>query len=201
MDIGLKYFFLGLLFGSKYYLSNIINILVIFLFFYTFFKCKITLIEYNNIGIMVVMAIIEHIFTDIIIKSIFYKITIFRILLHSRIFKGLYFIYNLMIVSIIFISLLSAIYSMYNTYNSTELVVTGLYGYVRHPLYLSLFILISFILVKIHSFISLIFFIYNSKYIHSKIKEEEDELCNKFNGYKKYKGEVPYGLFNINDYI
>ena len=75
-----------------------------------------------------------------------------------------------------------------------EVIDTGLYGIVRHPMYsatLLLFLSIPLILGSLYSFI--IFLIY-PLLIASRIKNEEKFLEKELEGYKEYKKRVKYRL-------
>ena len=73
-------------------------------------------------------------------------------------------------------------------------ITTGLYGYVRHPMYsvtIFLFLSIPFVL---GSWVSLIFFLPYLPLIVIRIFNEEKFLEKNLNGYKDYKKKVKYRL-------
>ena len=73
-----------------------------------------------------------------------------------------------------------------------KLVTSGIYRFIRHPMYYSL-ILISFgIFVRELSFYYLFLFISLTLVIKLKINLEEHYLNNKFNNYLFYKDKVKY---------
>ena len=89
-----------------------------------------------------------------------------------------------------------------NTYLSRKIEVqqgqqvidTGLYGIVRHPMYsvtLLLFLSMPLVLGSVYSFI--IFLVYPF-IIAKRIKHEEEFLEKELNGYREYKQKVKYRL-------
>ena len=128
------------------------------------------------------------------------------------IIAGLNFRFNWIILPDIIVWVSSAIfmiaYIMYaevlreNTYLSRTIEVqenqkvidTGLYGLVRHPMYavtILLFLTMPLILGSIYSFI--IFLVYPFL-IAKRIKNEEEVLENKLDGYVDYKNKVKYRI-------
>jgi protein-S-isoprenylcysteine O-methyltransferase Ste14 len=75
-----------------------------------------------------------------------------------------------------------------------KVIDTGLYGIVRHPMYMAtiiLFLSMPLILGSLYSFF--IFLIYPI-IISFRIKNEEEVLEKELNGYKEYKKKVKYRL-------
>ena len=75
-----------------------------------------------------------------------------------------------------------------------EVVDTGLYGLVRHPMYTStifLFLSMPLVLGSIYSFIVMLIY---PIVIILRIKNEEEVLENELMGYKEYKEKVKYRL-------
>jgi len=76
--------------------------------------------------------------------------------------------------------------------NNSNLVTTGIYRFMRHPMYYSLiFISFGFFITKLsfyYLFLSISLFLI----IKFKIALEEKYLKNKFNNYLLYKNEVKY---------
>lgn len=75
-----------------------------------------------------------------------------------------------------------------------KVIVTGLYGIVRHPMYsvtLLLFLSMPLVLGSIYSF--LVFLAY-PLIIAKRIKGEEEFLEKELNGYREYKQKVKYRL-------
>jgi len=76
--------------------------------------------------------------------------------------------------------------------NNSNLVTTGIYRFMRHPMYYSLiFISFGFFIVKL-SIYYLILSISLGLIIKLKIGLEEQYLNNKFKNYLHYKNEVKY---------
>ena len=108
------------------------------------------------------------------------------------------------IASIIFIIsyILYAIVLKENSYllrtieveKNQELVDTGLYGIVRHPMYsITIFLFLSIPLI-LGSLFSLIIFLIYPFIIIKRIKNEEMVLEKELNGYKEYKKNVKYKI-------
>ena len=89
-----------------------------------------------------------------------------------------------------------------NTYLSRTIEVqenqrvidTGLYGIVRHPMYLATIILFLTIPLILGSIISFIIFLIYPIIITKRIKNEEKILENNLKGYSEYKKKVKYKL-------
>ena len=76
--------------------------------------------------------------------------------------------------------------------NDSNLVTTGIYRFIRHPMYYSLiFISVGFFITKL-SFYYLFLSISLGIIIKFKITLEEQYLKNKFKNYLFYKNEVKY---------
>ena len=75
-----------------------------------------------------------------------------------------------------------------------KLVDTGLYGIVRHPMYMATLLLFLSIPLVLGSLISLIFFLAYPAIIIARLKNEEKVLEEGLEGYKEYKDKVKYRL-------
>ena len=75
-----------------------------------------------------------------------------------------------------------------------ELVDTGLYGIVRHPMYMAtVFLFLSMPLI-LNSIISFVIFLIYPYIISRRIKNEEEVLEKELEGYIEYKKKVRYKL-------
>lgn len=89
-----------------------------------------------------------------------------------------------------------------NTYLSRTIEVqenqtvidTGLYGIVRHPMYLATLLLFLSMPLILGSVFSFIIFLSYPFIIIKRLKGEEEFLENELNGYKEYKEKVKYRL-------
>ena len=86
-----------------------------------------------------------------------------------------------------------------NFENTSILVKTGLYKYIRHPLYFSLFLLGTGVMMKDLQILQIIFGAMNLIVIYITARIEEREMISKFgNEYQEYKKEtkmfIPYIL-------
>ena len=75
-----------------------------------------------------------------------------------------------------------------------KVIDTGLYGFVRHPMYMStvlLFLSMPLVLGSVISFVILLLYI---PLIARRIKNEELVLGQGLSGYKEYKERVKYKL-------
>ena len=75
-----------------------------------------------------------------------------------------------------------------------KIVDTGLYGIVRHPMYLVTILLFLTMPLVLGSLISFIVFLAYPIIIAKRIKNEEEVLEKKLEGYKEYKKKVKYKL-------
>ncbi len=75
-----------------------------------------------------------------------------------------------------------------------EVVDTGLYGFVRHPMYAVTLVLFLSIPLILGSLISFIIFLMYPFIIVKRIKNEEKVLERDLKGYKEYKKKVKYRL-------
>ena len=76
-----------------------------------------------------------------------------------------------------------------------KVIDTGLYGVVRHPMYLATVFLFLSIPLILGSIISFIIFLAYPFIISKRIKNEEEVLEKNLKGYKEYKNKVKYRLF------
>lgn len=75
-----------------------------------------------------------------------------------------------------------------------KVIDTGLYGIVRHPMYLAtIFLFLSMPLI-LGSLISFVIFLVYPFIIFKRIKKEEQYLEKNLKGYKEYKNKVKYKL-------
>lgn len=75
--------------------------------------------------------------------------------------------------------------------NTTALVKSGIYGYIRHPLYCSLFLLGSGIMFKDTGNLQLIIGAINLVAIYLTSRIEEKEMLSRFgDSYRQYMGET-----------
>jgi len=76
-----------------------------------------------------------------------------------------------------------------------ELIDDGLYGYVRHPLYMGLIVWLIGIALWLESFISVIAVFPISGILIGRIMVEEKALLKTLPGYKEYMNRVKYRIF------
>lgn len=108
------------------------------------------------------------------------------------------------ISSIVFIIsyIMYAIVMYQNTYLSRtikveknqKLIDTGLYGIVRHPMYLSTVLLFLSMPLILNSIISFVIFLIYPFLIIKRINNEEKVLSKELKGYNEYKKKVKYKL-------
>ena len=75
-----------------------------------------------------------------------------------------------------------------------KVIDTGLYGIVRHPMYLATLLLFLSMPLVLNSFISFIIFLMYPFIITKRIKNEEQVLEKELKGYSEYKKKVKYKL-------
>ena len=75
-----------------------------------------------------------------------------------------------------------------------ELIDTGLYGIVRHPMYLSTVLLFLSMPLILNSIISFVIFLIYPFLIIKRINNEEKVLSKELKGYNEYKKKVKYKL-------
>ena len=75
-----------------------------------------------------------------------------------------------------------------------KVVDTGLYGIVRHPMYMATVLLFLMIPLILGSWYSLIVFAFYPVIIIVRLKDEEDLLTRELPGYEKKKQKVKYRL-------
>ena len=75
-----------------------------------------------------------------------------------------------------------------------QVVDTGLYGVVRHPMYMTTLLLFTAIPLILGSWYSLIPFAFYPAIILVRLKEEEDLLTRELPGYAEYRQKVKYRL-------
>ena len=73
-------------------------------------------------------------------------------------------------------------------------VDTGLYGVVRHPMYMATILLFLMIPVVLGSWYALIVFAFYPAIIIVRLKDEEDLLTRELPGYAEYKQKVKYRI-------
>ncbi|MBQ6333689.1 MAG: isoprenylcysteine carboxylmethyltransferase family protein [Erysipelotrichaceae bacterium] len=75
-----------------------------------------------------------------------------------------------------------------------EVVDTGLYGIVRHPMYMATLILFEAMPLVLGSLLSLVIMLTYIPLIISRIRNEEEVLERELKGYTEYKKKVKYRL-------
>lgn len=75
-----------------------------------------------------------------------------------------------------------------------KVVDTGLYGIVRHPMYMATILLFLMIPVVLGSWYALIAFAFYPAIITVRLKDEEDLLTRELPGYAEYKQKVKYRI-------
>ena len=73
-------------------------------------------------------------------------------------------------------------------------VDTGLYGIVRHPMYMATILLFLMIPLVLGSWYALIIFAFYPAIIIVRLKDEEELLSRELSGYAEYKQKVKYRL-------
>lgn len=73
-------------------------------------------------------------------------------------------------------------------------VDTGLYGIVRHPMYMATILLFLMIPIVLGSWYALIAFAFYPAIIIVRLKDEEDLLTRELSGYAEYKKKVKYRI-------
>lgn len=75
-----------------------------------------------------------------------------------------------------------------------KVVDTGLYGIVRHPMYMATILLFLMIPIVLGSWYALIAFAFYPAIIIVRLKDEEDLLTRELPGYAEYKQKVKYRI-------
>ena len=75
-----------------------------------------------------------------------------------------------------------------------KVVDTGLYGLVRHPMYMATVLLFLMMPVVLGSWYALIAFAFYPAIIIVRLKDEEDLLTHQLQGYAEYKKKVKYRI-------
>jgi protein-S-isoprenylcysteine O-methyltransferase Ste14 len=75
-----------------------------------------------------------------------------------------------------------------------KVIDTGLYGIVRHPMYMATILMFLSMPLVLGSFFSFIIFLFYPLLIAVRIKSEEKLLEEKLEGYKEYKKKVRYKI-------
>ena len=75
-----------------------------------------------------------------------------------------------------------------------KVVDTGLYGVVRHPMYMATILLFLMIPLVLGSWYALIVFAFYPAIIIVRLKDEEDLLTRELPGYAEYKQKVKYRI-------
>ncbi len=70
---------------------------------------------------------------------------------------------------------------------NSELVVSGLFSYVRHPIYSGILMTTFFIAIYLNSGYKLLIFLLLAVLFYFKSEFEEEQLGKRFQGYKSYK--------------
>lgn len=75
-----------------------------------------------------------------------------------------------------------------------KVVDTGLYGIVRHPMYMATLLLFIMIPIVLGSWYALIPFLFYPAIIIARLKDEEELLTKELPGYAEYKQKVKYRI-------
>lgn len=75
-----------------------------------------------------------------------------------------------------------------------KVVDTGLYGIVRHPMYMATILLFLMMPIVLGSWFALIVFAFYPAIIIVRLKDEEDLLTRELPGYAEYKKKVKYRI-------
>lgn len=75
-----------------------------------------------------------------------------------------------------------------------KVIDTGLYGIVRHPMYLATILLFLSFPIVLGSWLSFVIFCFFPFILVKRIKNEEEVLENGLEGYKEYKQKVKYKM-------
>ena len=75
-----------------------------------------------------------------------------------------------------------------------KVVDTGLYGIVRHPMYMATILLFLMMPIVLGSWYALIVFAFYPAIIIARLKDEEDLLTRELPGYAEYKRKVKYRI-------
>lgn len=75
-----------------------------------------------------------------------------------------------------------------------KVIDTGLYGIVRHPMYMATVLLFLMIPLILGSLISFVIFLFYPVIIAVRIKDEEKLLTEQLEGYAEYKQKVKYKI-------
>ena len=78
--------------------------------------------------------------------------------------------------------------------NNQKIISTGLYGIVRHPMYLITIFMFLTIPLILNSIISFVIFLIYPAIIVKRIKNEEEVMLKNLEGYSEYKNKVRYRL-------
>lgn len=78
--------------------------------------------------------------------------------------------------------------------NDQKIIDTGLYGFVRHPMYAVTIVLFLAMPLVLNSFVSFVIFLAYPILIVKRIKNEEKVLEKDLKGYLEYKRKVKYKL-------
>jgi protein-S-isoprenylcysteine O-methyltransferase Ste14 len=78
-----------------------------------------------------------------------------------------------------------------------KVVDTGLYGIVRHPMYMATLLLFIMIPIVLGSWYALIPFAFYPAIIIARLKDEEELLTKELPGYAEYKQKVKYRILSF----
>ena len=73
---------------------------------------------------------------------------------------------------------------------NAKLITTGIYAYIRHPMYLSVIIMMLGFLLSSFNFSNLLLFVFLVFVLYLKAKREENIWCNHTNEYLEYKSKT-----------
>ncbi|KAG0435747.1 PEMT/PEM2 methyltransferase family protein [Dictyocoela muelleri] len=194
-----KFFILGSIFSYGVYcstiksLGHVLAILSLFTYLITYLSndcaiVKIDIIETNEIVFLIISGILEYILFSRIEK--FFKIPI-KI-------GGLLLIIGFL-TSIISSYYLRCCYKYDNKTENTNkneinIVDSGIYAYVRHPVYLGLFLMVIGSLMHVCAIFSIILVFLCLPNVNKKIQIEEQNLIKKNSFYKNLIQKTYYGM-------
>ena len=140
------------------------------------------------VGISAVMFILGFVLAGLNYRYSWIKLPNIVVLISSVIFVLSYILYAVVLKQNAFLA------RTIKVDKGQELITTGLYSVVRHPMYTAtIFLFLSMPLI-LNSIISFIMFLIYPFIIIARLNNEEEVLEKELKGYKKYKEKVRYKL-------